>query len=297
MKHRVLVSLFTGVLAMSGSSQAAGQEKLKLPKSISELKSGDDNSAQSADMQKLKASLKMEILEELKGPAEEQWRQPAKAKLNFLELSGYFRTRGDALNRCDLGTFIPSLGYGTSQCPPPSSYFPSAPNANDGSGSNWLLSSDLRFRLDPTLNVSEDIRVHGRIDFLDNLVLGSTPEYMTGANFASPTNPIAALSHSQNAPLIGTNSQFGGIAVKRLWAEVDYPFGSIRFGRMPLSFGLGILFNAGDDITQDYGNNVDGAFFETHVLGHLLTPGMTVSYSGPFGRGGGLGKNGDNNVP
>src|SRR5262245_7793046 len=51
------------------------------------------------------------------------WHEQEKPKLNFLELSGYFRVRADAMSRCDLGTFIHQKEMGTSECPPPITYF------------------------------------------------------------------------------------------------------------------------------------------------------------------------------
>jgi uncharacterized protein (TIGR04551 family) len=296
------VSVLASALAsfLSISSVAHADQPLELPKKITDLRAtpaGDKTvPPELQDFSSLKASIKAEILDDLRGDTKE-WRQPAKPKLNLIELAGYFRTRADALNRCDLGTYIPSLNLGTSQCAPPLSYFGSDPASNTQlGGGSWLLSSDLRLRVDPTINVSEDIRIRGRFDLLDNLVLGSTPAYMTGTAAANPTYPYGIFPGAQNSPLLGVNSQFGPFAIKRLWAEVAFPYGEFRFGRVPFHWGLGILFNAGDNITQDYGNNVDGVFFTTRLAGHELTPGFTVSSTGPVGRGGGLGGNGDGNT-
>lgn len=294
------VSVPTYFLALSFfvfSVVANADQPLELPKTVSDLRKNTDNSSTAPSQLNdpaFKASLKAEILDELRGDYKST-RQPKKAKLNFLELAGYFRTRADALSRCDLGTFVPSLNFGTSQCAPPISYFGNAPNDNTLGTGSWLLSADARLRVDPTFNVSEDVRIRGRFDFLDNIVLGSTPAYMTGiAGQANPAAPIAVLSPWQNSPLQGVNSQFGPLAVKRLWGEVAFPYGEFRFGRMPYSWGLGILYSGGDDITQDFGTNVDGFFFTTRIWGHELTPGFTMSYAGPTGRGGGLGVGGDN---
>lgn len=233
----------------------------------------------------LKQRIKNEILEELKS-TEVEWKQNlVKPQLNFLELGGYLRLRSDAFNRCDLGTFILPNGPGTSKCLPPLSYFKNEQTGEDEKKASWLLSANMRFRLNPILNVSEDIRIKGSVDVFDDLVLGSTPQYMTGLDKSNPSVPYSFLSNSQNPPLIGINSAYGSVNVKRLWGEVTTPIGELRFGRMPINFGLGLLFNSGDADTNDYGNSHDGVMFITRVFGHYLIPGAFLSYAGPTGKG------------
>lgn len=224
----------------------------------------------------------------------EDWKQEAAPKLNFLELNGYFRARMNYLSRCDLGTFVPVdrlpagtlMGQGTSACPVPSSY-----NSTDNNGKNSadrpsnLFWGDMRLRLDPTLNVNEDIRIKSTVDILDNLVLGSA----TGL-YSSASYPYSFLSSTQyDLPL-------GFLSIKRAWAEIDTAAGQFRFGRMPINFGLGLLYNSGNEITNDYGDNVDGLMFTTQIWGHYLIPGFLVSSVGRVERGGGLGSLGDNGV-
>jgi len=296
MQHRALVYfLTTFAFALS---LAHADTPPELPKKITDLKAtqaeSKSTSMDAQELASLKSTIKAEILDELRGEKIES-RAPTKPKLNFVELEGYFRTRADALSRCYLGTFTPSLQQGSSQCAPSISYFNPNPLSDTlPGGSQMILSSDLRLRVDPTLNISEDIRIKGRFDFLDNVVLGSTPAYMTGTSQPNPAYPIVALPGgvNQNTMMPGINNQLGPVAVKRLWGEVSFAYGEFKFGRVPYSWGLGILFNSGDDITQDFGNNVDGFFFKTRVGGFDLEPGFTVSYTGPIGRGGGLGVNG-----
>ncbi len=233
-------------------------------------------------------------------------KQEVKPKLNFIELEGGFRVRSDFFHRCDLGTFIPNAGPGTSNCPPPIGYFNppgvAADNGGDAVASpsrpHSIFSTNMRLRLQPTLNVSEDIRIKSTIDVLDNLVLGSTPNYMARyAGGPSPTYPIALTSLSQNEPLVGINSFYGSLAVKRLWGELTLPFGELRFGRMPFNFGMGMLYNSGNQIDDDYGDTIDGLLLATRVFGHYLIPGYSIALSGPHARGGGSGIGGDHGIP
>lgn len=217
----------------------------------------------------------------------EDWKQESAPKLNFLELNGYFRSRMNVLNRCDLGTFVPAdritPPQGTSACPVPSSYN-SAENAGKNSADRpgTLFGGDLRLRLEPTLNVAEDIRVKAQVDVLDNIVMGSSMGL-----YASPSYPYSFLSPTQY-------DDPGYLRIKRAWAEIDTPVGEVRFGRMPINFGLGILYNSGNQITNDYGDNVDGLMFATQIWGHYLIPGVFVSSTAQIGRGGGMGSLGDN---
>jgi uncharacterized protein (TIGR04551 family) len=242
---------------------------------------------------------------------EERWVEEVKPSLNFLELDGYFRTRFDLFNRLDLGTFDPNaaggVGRGTSGFPAPTFYRPfDGANCVDGDPPNFpgdqcspnaedtstLLSMNMRLRVDPTLNISDDIRIRSTVDVFDNLVYGSTPESLPG--FANnPSLPLPLFAASQNPPQTGLNSIYDAIRIKRLWAEVMTPLGQLRFGRMPQHFGLGLLANDGNRLDQDYGDNADQVLFATRIAGHYVVPTYSWSSSGPFGRGGGAGVGGD----
>ena len=274
-----------------------------------------------ADLEALKAQLKAEILESLnqekqttkkesaqKDQTPETWVSELAPQLNFLQIDGYFRTRADLFHRLDLGTFDPladnGLGRGTSNFPTPTFYRPFDVETceaegiegtvcnTEGKDTNSITSMNMRLRLDPTLNVSEDIRVRSMVDVFDNLVYGSTAEAKPG--FAqNPSLPLPLFSANQNAPQEGLNSRYDAIRVKRLWAEVLTPFGQLRFGRQPNQFGLGLLANSGDGLDNDFGDNADQILFATKAFGHYIIPAYSLSASGDFGRGGGLGGLGD----
>lgn len=236
---------------------------------------------------------------------QERWVEEVRPQLNFLEFDGYFRTRGDLFNRLDLGTYDPAVGRGTSSVPTPGltgaalSVCQSADAADRPAvcdeESQTLTSANMRLRLRPTLNISEDIRLKSTVDVFDNLVLGSLPNLKQNTNaFAQVALPSSA--ENQLPPTIGWNAATDAIRLKRLWAEVTTPFGQVRFGRQPLHFGLGLLANAGEDIDDDFEDSVDQVLFSTRVAGHYVTPAYSISSVGPSGRGGGLGSAGDGNL-
>lgn len=231
---------------------------------------------------------------------EERWIEEVKPKLNFLEIDGYFRFRFDVFNRLDLGTYDPVNKVGTSGFPTPTLYRPyndgSATSCVDGAPENFagdacsataedtqtIISANMRLRLDPTLNVSENIRIRSTVDVLDNIVLGSTPDTLNGTSQQS-----SFFTDTQNPQQVGINSIYDAIRIRRVWAEVMTPVGELKFGRMPQHFGLGLLANSGNGLDQDAGDSADQVVFETKIAGYSIAPAYSFASSGPFGRGGG----------
>jgi uncharacterized protein (TIGR04551 family) len=132
----------------------------------------------------------------------------------------------------------------------------------------------MRFRLNPELHISDNLRVLSQIDLLDNVLLGSTPQGYAitpdaGGGYASVKrsgyNPMGAFDMSQEPPTAGVNGIRNSIAVKRAWAEYSTPVGELRFGRMPSHWGLGILMNSGDGFDDDYQTNIDRIMFVTGI--------------------------------
>ncbi len=125
--------------------------------------------------------------------------------------------------------------------------------------------ANLRFRLNPELHISDNLRVMSQIDLLDNVVFGSTPNTYdngpaAGGGYAVVTNSrsqISFFSDTQDPPTSGRNSLQDSIAVKRAWAEYSLPVGEVRFGRMPNHWGLGIFLNSGDGYDDDYQSTID----------------------------------------
>jgi uncharacterized protein (TIGR04551 family) len=195
-----------------------------------------------------------------------------------VDITGYMRMRFNYFRNPHLQTYIKALGRGTSNFRPELSSYPT-----DGEGSanphQNIYSANMRLRLNPTINISEVTRIKTSLDIFDNLVLGSTPSYMgSRASF---------MSMSQDAVDRSVNSWQGALRLRRAWGEANFPIGELRFGRMPMHWGLGILYNSGDTITNDYGDQIDGIMFTTRILDHLVTPSYSIAYTGPIGRGGG----------
>jgi uncharacterized protein (TIGR04551 family) len=183
-------------------------------------------------------------------------------KLDLLQLNGYLRVRGDLLDNLDLRRAVD-----------PSGYFLFPRPFLDQAHRGTITSANMRFRLEPTLNVSEQVRVLAQVDMLDDIVLGSTPE---GLYARSDRVPLPFGATTQVPPVDGVNADRSSIAVKRAWGEVQTPVGLLSFGRMPSSWGLGILSHAGAGLDDDFGDTVDRLQFALTPLRTPLGPLVLV---------------------
>ncbi|MCB9567360.1 MAG: TIGR04551 family protein [Myxococcales bacterium] len=250
-------------------------------------------------------------------------------RLQLFELHGYMRTRGDYFHRLDMG-----LGTGQSTgsaadavaidnkfTPPPSNYGETIDGADSLVASdgdclagltangvnatkaarrcgrrNGNASANMRLRLEPTLHVTDMVKVHSQIDVLDNVVLGSTPDSYLGEN---PWAPIDLYTRTQTPPSDGRNSFSDSIVVKRAYGEIQFGWGlNLKFGRMPHHWGMGIVANDGNgyyrgdhgDIVRmldmDYGDSVDSVrlgvdFGKDRRRTHRLEASWDWAASGP----------------
>jgi uncharacterized protein (TIGR04551 family) len=235
--------------------------------------------------------------------SEDWW---GKARPLFV-LHGYFRTRGELYHNFSLGRSDSGGISGISQNehlwpqPADNSYVTTKSGVQQTlplCGTNGSFSSascndktqssaNLRFRIEPEIHISDNLRIISQLDLLDNLVLGSTPDSSaampgtlpttsTGAGTASTASnrgsgyvsagyngyaPISAFSTTQGSPTAGVNSYENAVNVNRVWGEYMTPFGELRFGRMPNQWGMGMVNNAGDGIDSDWQSTVDRIMF------------------------------------
>lgn len=215
-------------------------------------------------------------------PTEGPWTTPQ----TVFELHGYMRMRGEFQDQFFLGrtptpdatSDLPfSIWRPTEDGVTPSGgcsspYGGSMPTACD---QNALAYANMRLRIEPTVHLSDDVRVRMQIDALDNMVLGSAPEGYAlntdGSRFVDQFGPITADAQTVNPPISGRNSITDSIVVRRAWAEVrNRGLGELRFGRMGNHWGLGILNNDGRGIDQDYQSDVDRIMATTRIMGFYV---------------------------
>jgi len=214
----------------------------------------------------------------------------------YVENHGYFRFRADFFHNGHLGTVVPGVAKsGTSGIPAPLSE--NAINNEDADVSaqvgtedaKTIGSANIRLRYSPTLHVSESLRVKATFDILDNLVMGSTPDF--NGNLARPDVPLVAFAQAQAPPSAGQNGFRDSIRVKEAYGELQPAF-LLRVGRQASNWGLGILANGGQEIDDDFGDYTDRALllfkvFDVYVAGawdYLYSGAITDDPSTPFGQ-------------
>jgi uncharacterized protein (TIGR04551 family) len=188
-----------------------------------------------------------------------------------VQLDGYMRLRTDFFHKLHLNQtyFVNATDRRTPPFPLPLE----CPVEELPCSSKNLGGANLRLRLDPTVNITDQVRVVAQVDVFDNTLMGSTPDSLV--NYRRPGDrtgraPIGALSGTQDPPEIGINGLVSSIRAKRAWGEVDSEFGSLRFGRMPWHFGRGIAYNNGACPDCDGGTTVDRVLALTQVYGHQI---------------------------
>jgi uncharacterized protein (TIGR04551 family) len=178
-----------------------------------------------------------------------------KRKLELFTLDGYFRVRPNLFYKFDLGKVRERALFPTRSA-----------QENTQAGAN------MRARLEPTFNISEEVRLKLQVDVLDNVLLGSTPDMVDGGR-----NLFGIFTESQDIP----NALANSISVKRAYGEVSTPVGILRFGRMGSNWGLGMLRNDGNCLDCDFGDNVDRIQFVTEPLsGFYVTPMIDFNSEG-----------------
>jgi len=229
-----------------------------------------------AAKRQIREELRAELAAQNQGAAQDQWPEE-KRKLEFFVPNGYFRTRPDLFYKFDLGRGLDTMGY---------SIFPrSLVSTNE----RTTAGINMRFRFEPTINVSEEVRIKAQIDALDNILFGSTPDY---AASRSDGQVFSIFSNSQVAPQAGINSVVNSINVKRVYAEVTTPVGILRFGRMGFHWGLGMVHNDGNCLDCDHGDTVDRVMFVAQPVTDLyISPMIDWNGVGPSSaRIGGVGQ-------
>lgn len=220
-------------------------------------------------------------------PGDDGWgEEEAEPSYPRIEHKGYFRFRADMFSNMHLGTNFRegSITQGTSAFLPPLTENQANNEGNQypadvvgaGVDETFVASANLRFRYQPTFHISPSFKFTATFDVMDNLVMGSTPDF----HIERPDVPFSAFSGSQAPP--GDNYQFkDSIRVKEVYGEwklLGIPF---RFGRMSSDWGLGMLANDGDGWDDDFGDYQDRIMLALKLYGIYIFGGYDVVSSGP----------------
>lgn len=161
----------------------------------------------------------------------------------------------------------------------------SAENTNAEGLASWL---DHKARLRPGFLLSDRVGMFTQLDLLPSVMWGQSPA--GGVDLTTGGDLPLIYDQSVSPP---TTTEGGAtlenLRVSRVWGEVWFPkVGTLRFGRMPVQWGSGLVFNAGNDPGDDAGDTEDRVSFTglagpVHIMGAVGLP-----YEGYVNDGDGL---------
>lgn len=171
-----------------------------------------------------------------------------------VEVSGYLRTRGEALTNLDLDRGLTPSGN------------PLFPVSQADPRAQTLTHWDMRLRTDVAFYAPGSfVGVKARFDVLDNVSLGSLPD------------GIPSATTTQRSPA-------DAIRVRRAWGELLLPVGMLAAGRMGTHWGMGMVANGGDCLDCDSADAADRVAFLAPLLGHVFALAYDFSATGPVGQ-------------
>ena len=158
---------------------------------------------------------------------------PMTADAAELVFDGHYRARGQAFNSLSLAD--PDV------------------NAN---AEGAALYTDHRLRLQPTFLLSDRVSITTQVDVLPYVLWGDEAVQRADVDPGQDLSAVV-LSDSVQPPTSDGYATGSNIQATRVYGEVQFPAGTLRFGRMPLEWGMGMVFNAGNEAWQEFGDTVD----------------------------------------
>ena len=165
----------------------------------------------------------------------------------------------------------------------------------DNSSKSYILN---HLTLTPKVVAADGLTIYSRLDILNNnnfgvnsatgsvrsvagdvLGQGNNPSGGTVASGGTGTNAVDA----RDSNALSRNQGAGNIAVTSLYLSWVQEFGQLIVGRMPMQFGLGVAFNAGNGMFDHYMDTKDLIAYKV-VFGNLsVMPMVGKVYEGNVG--------------
>jgi hypothetical protein len=121
---------------------------------------------------------------------------------------------------------------------------------------------DHQLQLRPTFAISQNVAFHTQVDILNQTTWGASAD----AYSDSQGNAIPSVFSD------GVDTSDTNMKLTRAWADVYTDYGRLRFGRMPLEWGAGILLNPGTSPDSEFGDTSDRIQF-TSLVGSIYVVG------------------------
>jgi len=164
-------------------------------------------------------------------------------RLPRFEHHGYFRTRLNYFGNYDLNT------RGTSPVGSPLNSSQRGSDAQENIDEEDVdshLGANMRFRYQPTIHITESVRISGTFDIMDNFVLGTSPTGLKNNWGANQFYSFDGVSASDSDTILSN-----AVRVKALYGEADTIIGTFRAGRVPTHWGMGLVYNDGGVYKRD----------------------------------------------
>ena len=125
-------------------------------------------------------------------------------------------------------------------------------NANAEGAATYM---DHRLRLQPGWLMSDRVGLFAQLDLLPYTLWGDQAIQISDP--ALGDDPLVLTGAVQPPTTDDGGATLQNLQVTRVFAELHTGAGQLRFGRMPLEWGSGMLLNAGNAANQEYGDTVD----------------------------------------
>lgn len=126
----------------------------------------------------------------------------------------------------------------------------------NGAAEGAAFAVDHRLRLQPGFLLSDKVGLFLQLDVLPFVQWGDQATRQTDL-ITGELEPVV-YSDAVGPPTTDTGAAtLANIQATRLWGEADFGVGRLRFGRVPVEWGTGMVFNAGNDPDDEFGDTAD----------------------------------------
>jgi hypothetical protein len=139
--------------------------------------------------------------------------------------------------------------------------------------------ADHRLRLQPGFILSDKIRLNTEVDILP-FARGGTDAVLNTDPASGITDPVVTSASVQSPTAEDGSAGLNNLQVRRVWGQIETKFGQARFGRMPVEWGAGMVWNAGNDPLDEYGTTADRVQFIAPVGPVHLIAAYEVPFEG-----------------
>ncbi len=171
---------------------------------------------------------------------------------------GYYRATGYGFNSLSLSDDSPATGL-------------------QPEGAAWYW--DHHLRLQPGFLLSDKVGLFTQVDLLPFVKFGEQPTQRTDP-VTGEVEPVVYAESLTSPTTEDGGSTLQNIQVTRLWGELQTPVGQLRFGRVPVEWGTGMVFNAGNTPDSDFGDTADRIQFTGKAKDVYILGGYENRYEG-----------------